>query len=138
MHPPLSPLSPPRPRRTPFALLGLTALVLTSGCGGGVYVETQGPPPEITLTTSVTDAVRGQPVQLAAAISAPNGLDRVDFYRVDFGRSVLLGSTSYAPPRWDTSIPVNAGSQVIYFAQACDLAGYCTSSRSQTVFVYPG
>ncbi len=116
----------------------MAALILTSGCGGGVYVETPGPPPEITLTTSVTDAVRGQPVQLAAAISASNGLDRVDFYRVDFGRSVLLGSVYNAQPRWDTSIPVNAGSQVTYFAQACDLAGYCTSSRPQTVFVYPG
>lgn len=132
MHPPPA----PRRRWAPLGLLTMTALLI-SGCGGGAYVETVGPPPEITLTTSVTDAFRGQPVQLAAAVSASNGLDHVDFYRIDYGRSVFLGSVGPAQPRWDTAIPINAASQVSYFAQACDLAGYCTSSRSQTIFVYP-
>lgn len=135
MHPSL--FSSPRRRLASQGLLALTVLALATGCGGGVYVELDGPPPEVSLTTSVTDASRGQPVQLAAAVSAANGLNYVSFYRVDFGNSVLLGSVNNMQPRWDTAIPINAGSRVIYFAQACDQAGYCTSSVAQTVFVYP-
>ena len=135
MHP--SPFPTPRRRLASVGLLAMALLALATGCGGGVYVELDGPPPEISMTTSVTDAMRGQPVQLAAAVSAANGLDCVSFYRVDFGNSVLLGSVRSTQPRWDTAIPINAGSRVIYFAQACDQAGYCTSSNAQTVFVYP-
>lgn len=135
MHPSLFPA--PRRRLASVGLLAMAVLALAAGCGGGVYVELDGPPPEISMTTSVTDATRGQPVQLAAAVSAANGLNYVSFYRVDFGNSVLLGSVSNTQPRWDTAIPINAGGRVIYFAQACDQAGYCTSSSAQTVFVYP-
>ena len=135
MHPLL--FLTPRRRLFSAGFLGLAVLALASGCGGGVYVELDGPPPEIVLTTSVTDAALGQPVQLAAAVSAANGIDHVDFYRVDFGNSVLLGSVRNSQPRWDTAIPINAGSRVIYFAQACDQAGYCTSSSARTVYVYP-
>lgn len=135
MHP--SPFAPPRRRLASVGFLALAVLALASGCGGGVYAELNGPPPEIALTTSVTDAARGQPVQLAAAVSAANGIDHVNFYRVDFGNSVLLGSVRDTQPRWDTAIPINAGSRVTYFAQACDQAGYCTSSSAQTVYVYP-
>jgi hypothetical protein len=110
-------------------------LTLLAGCGGGVYIELDGPPPDITLATSVTTALRGQPLQLVAAVSAPNGVDSVDFYRIDFGRSVLLGSVYGPPAKWNTSVPVNAGSSVAYFARVCDQAGYCTSSEVATVFV---
>lgn len=137
MHP--SPLPAPRRRPTSaaLALMATALLALLSGCGGGVYVDAEGPPPEVSMTTSLTDAVRGQPVQLAAAVTAANGVDYVNFYRVDFGNSVLLGSIRSAQPRWDTAIPINAGRRVVFFAQACDLAAYCTSSAAQTVYIYP-
>jgi hypothetical protein len=120
------------------SLLGATAgllLALLTGCGGGVYIELDGPPPDISLASSVSTALRGQPLQLVAAVSAANGVDSVDFYRVDFGRSVLLGSVYEPPAKWNTSVPVNAGSSVAYFARVCDQAGYCTSSETVTVFV---
>lgn len=120
------------------SFIGATAgllLALLAGCGGGVYVELDGPPPDISLATSVTTALRGQPLQLVAAVSAANGVDSVDFYRLDFGRSVLLGSVYEPPAKWNTSVPFNAGSSVAYFARVCDQAGYCTSSEVATVFV---
>jgi hypothetical protein len=110
-------------------------LALLAGCGGGVYIELDGPPPDISLATSVTTALRGQSLQLVAAVSAANGVDSVDFYRVDFGRSVLLGSVYQPPAKWNTSVPINAGSSVAYFARVCDQAGYCASSELATVFV---
>ena len=58
------------------------------------------------------------------------------FYRIDFGFSTLLGRLSDRPFQWGTSIPIDAGSSVTYFVQACDLAGLCTSSQPVTIGVF--
>ena len=118
------------------SLVLVILLALLSACGGGDY-DLLGPPPDIALTTSVTDARRGDVVQLSAAVTASNGVDYVSFYRIDYGQSVLLGSVIRPPARWETVVPFNAGSSVTYFARVCDLEGYCTSSYAQTVWVYP-
>jgi hypothetical protein len=110
-------------------------LLLTAGCGGGIYFESDGPPPDISLAASPTFAQRGQAVQLAAAVSAPNGVDYVDFYRIDFGRSVLLGTVYQPPAKWNTAVPINAGASVAFYARVCDQAGYCTNSAVETVSV---
>lgn len=116
--------------------LALALPTLLCACGGGeLYIP--GPPPDIALTTSVTDARRGDVVQLSAAVTASNGIDYVDFYRIDYGQSVLLGTVSHPPARLDTVVPFNAGDRVAYFARVCDLEGYCTSSYAETVWVYP-
>lgn len=127
-----------RIRRRAGVLIAAATLLALTACGGGVYVEGEvdGPPPAISLTTSVTDAQPGEVIQLAAAVTASNGIDYVDFYRIDSTRDVVLGGVTRPPARWDTTIPTNAGDSVRYYARVCDLAGYCTDSRVQTVYVY--
>jgi hypothetical protein len=122
---------------TPRFVAATLLLAMLAGCGGGVYVETDGPPPDITLATSTSYAARGQAVQLVAAVNASNGVDHVDFYRIDFGAAVRLGTVYQPPAKWLTSVPINAGSRVDYFATVCDQAGYCTDSRVESVAVVP-
>lgn len=121
------------------ARLAAAAAVLAglASCGGGVYVDSVGPPPDISLAVSPTVAQRGQPLQLVAAVSASNGIDYVSFYRIDFGTPVLLGSVTQPPAQWVTSVPINAGSGVSYFARVRDFAGYYADSAVVTVAVYP-
>jgi hypothetical protein len=126
-----SSLAAPLWRSVAAALL----LGVMAGCGGGVYVEADGPPPDITLATSATYAAPGQALQLVAAVNASNGVDYVDFYRIDFGTPVRLGTVYEPPAKWTTAVPINAGSRVDYFATVCDVAGYCTSSTVESVAV---
>ena len=120
----------------PFAALLLTA------CGGGLYLELgddgyDGPPPTISLTASTGTARRGDVVRLSAAISAPNGIDRITFFRIDPGVSTSLAVLHGPPAQLDTTIPTNAPSSVGYWARICDDAGYCAESATVTVNVVP-
>ncbi len=116
------------------AMMVLPALLCACG-GGELYVP--GPPPDIALTTSVRDARRGDPVELSAAVTASNGIDYVSFYRLEYGQPVLLGTVTRPPARWDTMVPFNVSDRVTYFATVCDFEGFCTSSYTQTVWVFP-
>jgi hypothetical protein len=129
----------PLARRGFAGLLGVGALALLTACGGGGddHDDRDGPPPNISLETSVNVAQRGQPLRLIASATAANGVDHVNFYRIDFGSPVLLGRVSSPPPNWDTSVPVNAGANVRFFAEVCDQVGLCTDSNIVTVAVYP-
>ena len=115
-------------------------LALTVGCGGGAYVDVtvpEGPPPDITMVAvAPATPFRGDPVQLVATVSASNGIDYVSFYRLDFYGPTLLGTVGSPPATWDTSIPVNAGSTVSFYARACDVLGICTDSQAVTLAVY--
>lgn len=125
-------------KRRSLAAASLAALLLTA-CGGGVYLDVgdgyNGPPPTISLTASTGTARRGDLIRLSAAISAPNGISRVTFYRIDPGVSTLLATLSGPPAQVDTPIPVNAGNSVGYWARICDDAGYCAESATVTVGV---
>ena len=115
-------------------------LVLLASCGGGGYVDTVvpvAPPPQISLAVSPTVAQRGEVLQLVSAVTAGNGIDYVTFYRIDYGTPVVLGSVAQPPAQLSTSVPVNAGASVSYFARVHDLAGYYSDSPVVTVAVYP-
>jgi hypothetical protein len=126
-----------RPWQVPVAAWWLAPLVLLGACGGGAYIDDTGPPPDISLAASTPYAQRGQPVQLVAAVNASNGVDYVNFYRIDFGSPVLLGTVYQPPAKWATAVPINAGNWVDYFARVCDQAGYCTNSTVESVAVGP-
>ena len=107
-------------------------------CGGGVYVDDTvpaGPPPDISIVSSSDVALRGEPIRLVGAVTASNGVDHVSFFRIDFGAATPLGTVLRPPLQWDTSIPINAGSTVSYYARACDGLGLCTNSNVVTVVV---
>lgn len=115
-------------------------LAVVAACGGGVYVDATvpvGPPPDISIATSTDVAFRGDPVRLIGAVTASNGVDYVSFFRIDFGVATPLGTVFRPPLQWDTSIPINAGSTVSYYARACDAIGQCTNSNVISVAVVP-
>lgn len=121
-----------------WILAALAALSL-AGCGGGAYIDIgdpYGPPPDISLAIAPTSAFPGQSLQLAAAVTASNGIDYVVFYRLGGAGAIRLGSVDSPPAQWTTSVPVNAGRSVSYFATVCDLARYCTDSAVVTINIF--
>ena len=110
-------------------------LAALAACGGGY--DDVGPPPQVSLGASTSVATRGEPIQLRASAYASNGMDHVSFYRLDYNGPFLLGTVWAPPPNWGTSVPINAGESVSFFARACDLEGLCTDSNVATVTVYP-
>ena len=115
-------------------------LAAVAACGGGVYVDATlppGPPPDISIASSTDVASRGEPIRLIGAVTASNGVDYVSFFRIDFGVATPLGTIFRPPLQWDTSIPINAGNTVSYYARACDAIGQCTNSLVISVIVSP-
>jgi hypothetical protein len=131
-----SPRAQPRPAT--WALAGL--LVLTGGCGGGLYVDVGGgygfdDPPHVELAASTDVALPGEVIRLVAAASDDFAVDRVSFYRIDGNRSVLLETDFSHPWQLDTVIPAGAVGRVRYFARAVDDVGQARDSTTVTVFV---
>jgi hypothetical protein len=117
-------------------------LVVLASCGGGVYlgIDIGGPddrPPNVSLAVSPDAAVRGQPVQLAAAASDDYGVDYVEFYRLDAGGSVLLAVDGQAPFQFTTAVPGNAPGSLQFLARAVDGARQSRDSGVVTVIVLP-
>lgn len=120
-------------------LVGSVMLAGLAACGGGDgsgYDEV-GPAPEVSLRVSASVALRGEPIQLRASAYASNGMDHLRFYRVDYDGPFLLGAVWAPPPNLGTSVPINAGASVSFFARACDLEGLCADSNIATVIVEP-
>ena len=108
------------------------------GCGGGVYLGydyVPDDPPNVNLATSTDMAAPNEVVRLVAAASDDFEVDRVSFYRIDNGRSVLLVTDRSAPWQLDTVIPVDAVGSVHYFARAVDDAGQSRDSVVVTVLI---
>lgn len=113
-----------------------TTLAACGGGGDGDY-EDEGPAPQITLGSSIAVGQRGQPLQLGADVSAANGIDFVSFYRIDFGTPVLIAQLTSPPAAIETAVPINAGNTVRFFAEVCDLSGFCTDSNIVVISVVP-
>lgn len=126
MNAPASSQTPPRHRW----LSGAAALLLVAlpGCGGGDVESPAGPPPQMSLAAAPAAAHRGNTVQLMANVTAANGIDTIDFYRVDDGKATAIGRVSGPPYQLTTAIPLNAVWSVSYYAYVCDYTGQCTSS----------
>lgn len=113
-------------------------LALLAGCGGEVYLGYDyfpDDPPNVDLAASTDVAAPNEAVRLVAAASDDFAVDRVSFYRIDNGRSVLLVTDRSAPWQLDTVIPVDAAGSVRYFARAVDDSGQSRDSTVVTVFV---
>lgn len=120
------------------APLAAALLALLAGCGGGVYLGydyTPDDPPNVDLAASTDVAAPNEAVRLVAAASDDFAVDRVSFYRIDNGRSVLLVTDRSAPWQLDTVIPVDATGSVRYFARAVDDAGQSRDSTVVTVLI---
>jgi hypothetical protein len=130
------------PRRVP-RLLALTATaLLVAGCGGGIYLglgwgDDLDLPPSVALTASVTEALPGATVRLAAAATDDFGIDEVIFLqREDDGSDTSLGTDGSEPYALDTTVPaVAAGTVLRYYAQAVDGARQRSSSALVSITV---
>jgi hypothetical protein len=110
-------------------------LLLLAGCGGGVFLGVQlgdsgDQPPDVALSSAVTEAPAGASVRLVAAASDDFGVDAVAFYRQEgSGPSTLLANDPLSPYQTDTVIPASpAGTVWRYFARAFDGAGQHSDS----------
>jgi uncharacterized protein YjiS (DUF1127 family) len=128
-------------RRAARALLAVTTALLLSSCGGGVYLGWEDTgyydddyPPSVSIVTSQTVASAGSTVRLSAAAADDYAVSRVEFYRLDAaGRATWLGSDSFAPYQWDTTLPDSADNLVRYQVRAIDDIGQFTDSAVVTV-----
>ena len=118
-------------------MLPAAALALLAGCGGGVYLSLGGSfdePPTVSLVASVSSAVPGQAVRLAAAASDDHGVDQVAFFRIENDSSQTPLGVDFSPPyELDTLVPATARLQVRYFARATDTAGQRRESATVTI-----
>jgi hypothetical protein len=110
-------------------------LLLVAGCGGGVFLGVQlgdsgDQPPNVALSSAVTEAPAGASVRLVAAASDDFGVDAVAFYRQEAaGPSTLLANDPLSPYQTDTVIPASpVGTVWRYFARAFDGAGQHSDS----------
>jgi hypothetical protein len=125
------------PARAKAAVAAALAALL-AGCGGGVYLGYDyipDDPPSVDLVVSTDVAAPNEAVRLLAAASDDFAVDRVSFYRIDAGRSVLLVTDRSAPWQLDTLVPADAVGSVRYFARAVDDAGQSRDSVVVTVLV---
>lgn len=119
---------------------GCVALGLV-GCGGGIYLGLSGTfdeddddaPPSISVAATPSTLRAGEVLNLVAAASDASGIARVQFYRLDLGASVLIGTDDVAPYELSTAVPADGRISASYFARATD--GYGDSGDSAPVVV---
>jgi hypothetical protein len=128
--------------RTPQRKALMAAAALLAGCGGGIYLglgygDDLDLPPSVALTASVTEALPGAAVRLAAAATDDFGIDEVVFLRrEDDGSDTSLGIDGSEPYALDITVPaVAAGTVLRYFAQAVDGARQRSNSALVSITV---
>jgi hypothetical protein len=118
-------------------VLGLA--VALSACGGGVFLGFgdgfDDSPPSVTLATAASSVAPGQSVRFVAAAADENGIDRVDFYRVDAGGAVWVGADAGSPYEVSVIAPADGRSSLSVFATATDGAGNHADSAIVSVAV---
>lgn len=143
-----APAVPPRMRagaRRVAAARGLAALAcaaVLAGCGGGIFLgfeigDSDDRPPNVALSSAVSEADPLAIVRLAAAASDDFGVDAVSFYREETaGPPTLLATVTLPPYQLDTQIPASAAGTVWrYFARAFDSSGQHTDSERVAITV---
>lgn len=123
------------PRRA--ASVAWVAALLLSGCGGGVYLGWgfDDSPPAVTITTAATSVPAGQSVRFVAAATDEDGIDHVNFYRLDGGAAVLLGTDTSVPYEWLVTAPSDGRTSLSVFARASDNSGNRADSEVVTIAV---
>lgn len=125
-------------RRLACALL---PACLLAGCGGGFSLyyggDYDGWAPSVSLAAAQDTVIVGQMVRLVAAAADENGIEYVEFYRLDGGGAVLLGSDPKPPYEWDAVAPDDGRASLRVFARATDRAGNWADSNTVSVSIVP-
>jgi hypothetical protein len=126
------------------ARLAASALLIAlTGCGGGVYLSFSDDgdgdrPPDVSLTTAVTQARAGDVVRLAAAASDDFGVTSVRLYQLlDDGHLRLPVADTARPLQWDVTLPESASGQLRYLARATDDIGQQSDSNVVAITLLP-
>lgn len=113
------------------------AVLSLAGCGGniefGFGTGFDDDEPTVTVVASDTSVQAGESVRFVAAAADANGIDRVEFYRVDDSGSVLVETDETEP--YDVTIvaPDDGRTTLRVFARAIDFAD--NEGESQIVSV---
>ena len=132
-------------RRSVRALVATAALLLMSGCGGGFslyygygddgFFDVRAP--SVSLAAAQASVVAGQTVLFVAAAADENGIEFVEFYRLDGGTAVLLGTDRSDPYEWNVVAPTDGRGSLSVFARATDRSGLWADSSTVSVTVVP-
>jgi hypothetical protein len=118
----------------------LPALLLAA-CGGGfsLYIGSDYDlsPPSISLAAPQSSVVAGETVRFVAAAADENGIDFVEFFRLDGSRSELLGTDRAEPWEWNAVAPSDGRSRLSVWARAFDRAGNRADSAVVDVSIVP-
>jgi hypothetical protein len=112
---------------------------MLAGCGGGFSLyyggDYDGWAPSVSLAAAHNTVVAGQMVRLVAAAADENGIEYVEFYRLDGGAAVLLGSDPTPPYEWDAVAPDDGRALLRVFARATDRAGNWADSNTVSISI---
>lgn len=119
----------------------LAAVLAVAGCGGGIWVgigDDFDDPPAVSLTASSAQAPAGASITLAAAAADDDGIDGVEFYRLEGGGGVQrLGSDFQAPYELAVVVPTDGRSALQVFARAYDFDGNAADSEVLAITITP-
>lgn len=131
--------------RFALAIIMMASALLLSACGGGFnlyYSYSDGDPfdvrpPSVSLAAAQTSVIAGQTAQFVAAAADENGIEFVEFFRVDGAGAVLLGSDRTEPYEWAVLAPADGRGSLSVFARATDRAGNSADSSTVSVTIVP-
>jgi len=119
------------------------ACALLSACGGGfsLYYSDSDHfdvrPPSVSLAAAQGNVIAGRTARFVAAAADENGIEFVEFFRLDGGSAVLLGSDRTQPYEWDVLAPADGRGSLSVFARATDRAGNSADSSTVSVTIVP-
>ena len=119
----------------------LAAVLAVAGCGGGIWVgigDDFDDPPAVSLTASAGSAPAGVSINLLAAAADDDGVEVVEFYRVDGGGGAQrLGSDFQSPYELTVVVPTDGRGVLQVFARAYDFDGNAADSDVLAITITP-
>ena len=120
----------------------LAAVLALAGCGGGLWIGIgdgfDDDPPVVSLTASTTSAPAGASITLLAAAADDDGIDGVEFYRLEAGGGAQrLGSDLQSPYELTVVVPTDGRAVLHVFARAYDFDGNAADSEMLAITITP-
>lgn len=113
-------------RATALRSAAFVVLLGLGSCGGGIYLGFEGvfdeSDPYVAIDADEGSARPGETVRILAYATDESGIDRIDFYRYDGDRQVLLGTDEHYPYDLRILVPDDGRTVLHVFVRATDNA----------------